>query len=1001
MKHFFSIVALAAVLNGSASYAQAIRSNAGFNAHSIPRNDDGSGPLTPLGFPINFFGITRSSAFVNNNGNLTFDSALATYTPFGLQQTAREIIAPFFADVDTRPPGSKLVTYGQDTVNGHKAFGANYISVGYFAVHDDKLNSFQVVLIDRSDTGSGNFDIEFNYGHILWETGDASGGVNGFGNVSATVGWSNGTTDPGTSYQAPGSLVPGSFLDGGPYALMTQSANTKVSNNSSPVPGRQLYHARDGIISPGLSITSASPPNATVGAPYSATLLAAGTKGPFRWTLQPDVIFAPGLAFTPDGVLSGTPATAGTYSYTLSVTATTEDGDLTVSARGSITVDPAVISVTTACPAPDATVGRPYSLTLSATGSSSGYVWGVDDPYSLPPGISLSKDGLLAGDPLAPGTYLFNLRARSAASDNSQPGQLSCHLTVIPASVRLTSGCAMPNGTIGVPYAQSLSADGGIGPYQFRLLGQLPMGLALTPDGSLTGTPMAAVSSTFRISATDSHGKATAQDCSITVNAPAFNLSAACPLPTAVTGSPYSANLPSAYTWSLSGTLPAGLSLSPEGAISGVPMKAGPKQFLLLASDANGNQAGQVCSLAVVPGALAVSGCPLPDASAGTSYFSLLNARGGSAPYYITTMGALPAGMQVSVDGQVSGTPTTAGLYQFNVTTQDGTGLTSTQACTLNVMPPALHLTTSCPLPPAQLGTAYSTQIAAAGGTAPYHFDFYGFLPDGLQPSGEGVLSGMPQSMGGLSFLVRVSDAQNRSLTTPCSVNVVLPPAPQIQIGALPSTAQPAAGNVAIPIQLARAYSQPIQGQVLLSIQPDTQTSQGAASQPDPKLRFANGQTTANFTLPAGSTRLNLPLVSTGTVASTITVSLANLRSAGANLSLYPTPQVFSIPASVPAITSACYSLTPTGITLQLNGYSTTRELVSAQVNIGSLTFQTDLSAYAAAYFSDPISIGTGGAFALTVPINVTLDSKAPGPVSINVANLVGPGPNQTVSACQ
>ena len=998
MKHFFyPIVVLAAVLNGPATYGQAIRQNAGFAKQSIARNDDGSGPLTPLGFTINFFGITRSATFVNNNGNITFDTALATYTPFGLQQAQREIIAPFFADVDTRPAGSKLVTYGQDTINGHKAFGANYLSVGYFAEHDDKLNSFQVVLIDRSDTGTGNFDLEFNYGHILWETGDASGGVDGFGNVSATVGWSNGTTDPGTSYQAPGSMIPGSFLDNGPDALILQGANTPSSNSSAPVAGRLLYHARDGVISPGLSITTSSPPNATVGAAYSATLLATGEKGPFRWTIQPDVVFPPGLAFNQDGVLSGTPTTLGTYSYTVSVTAATEDGDLTIYSRGSITVDPAVISVTTACPAPDATVGQPYSFTLSATGSSAGYLWGVDDLYSLPPGISLSKGGLLAGDPLVAGTYIFNLRAHSSGSDNSQPGQLLCHLTVNPSSVRLTSGCAMPNGTVGVPYSQWLSADGGIAPYRFQLFGPLPVGLALTPDGSISGTPTVVVSLPFRVSATDSEGKITAQDCSITVNPPAFSVSSVCPLPPAVTGSTYTANLPSAYIWSVSGTLPVGLSLSPDGTISGIPMRSGPKDFLLLASDTNGNQVGQVCSLAVMPGSLAVNGCPLPDANAGTPYFSALTAAGGSAPYIITTTGALPAGIQVSSNGQVSGTPTTAGLYPFNVTMQAAFGQTFTQACSLNVIPPSLHFTTACPLPQAQLGKAYSTTIAATGGTAPYQFEFAGFLPDGLQASGDGVLSGTPQSIEGLSFLVRVSDAQNRSLTAPCSVNVVLPPPPQIQIGALPASAPPAASNVAIPIQLAQAYSQPIQGQVQLSI---------TAQQPDPKLRFANGQTTASFTLPAGSTRLTVPLVSTGTVASTITVSLSNLRSAGTNLSLFPTPQVFSIPASAPVVTSACYTHTATGITLQLNGYSTTRELANADVTIGNLSVQTDLSGIAAAYYADPVSIAAGGAFALTIPYDLTLDSSASsgtvrGTVSVNVFNTVGPAGNQTVSACQ
>jgi len=1000
-RFFFPIVAGAAILGCSAAYGQAIRQNAGFQSQILARNDDLSTGLIPLGFTINFFGKTRTATYVNNNGNITFDSSLATYTPFGLQATAREIIAPFFADVDTRNPASNVVTYGQDTVNGHKAFGANYINVGYYNSHADKLDSFQVVLVDRSDTGAGNFDLEFNYGHILWETGDASGGVNGYGGVSASVGWSNGSTDPGTSYQYPGSLIPGAFLDNGPQALIRQSANTKISNTSTPVTGRLMFRARDGVISPGLTIISTIPPNATVGTAYSTTLLATGEKGPFRWTLQPDITSPPGLTLTQDGVLSGMPTTPGTFSFTLSVTATTEDGDLTVYARGSLTIVPAVISIATTCPLEDATVGRSYSVTLRAAGSSAGYAWSVDDLYSLPPGISLSTGGLLAGNPLVPGTYIFNLRARSSSSDNSRAGQLLCHLTVDPASVRLTSGCVMPNGTVGVPYSQWLSAGGGFGPYQFQLLGQLPRGLALTPDGYLSGTPAAPASFPFGVSVTDSRGKTTSQNCSIAVSAPAFNVSSACPLPAATTGAAYSATLPAAYTWSLAGTLPAGLALSPDGTISGTPMNAGPARFLLLATDTKGNQAGQICSVVVTRGPLAVNGCPLPDANAGEPYFGALTPLGGSAPYLLTTTGALPAGIQFSLDGQVSGTPTAAGLYPFSVTMQEGSGQTFTQTCSLNVNPTSLHFSTPCPLPQAQLGQSYSAQIQAAGGTAPYLFNFYGYLPDGLEPSGDGTLSGTPQSLGGLSFLVRVTDAKNRATTTGCSVDVVLPPAPQMQIGNLPSTVAPAASNIVIPIQLAQAYSEPIQGQVVLHIQANTHSSEGAANQPDPTLRFANGQTIADFTIPAGSTGVTKQLISTGTVASTVTVSIANLRSAGANLSLYPTSKIFSIPASAPVVTSACYSRTPTGIALQINGYSTTRELAHADVTIGTQDSQIDLSGIAAGYFSDPQTIRAGGAFALTVPYDLSLGQGALPAVSVNVFNTVGAAGNQTMQACQ
>ena len=304
----------------------AIRPNPGFRTSVVARNDDGSSAAQTLGFTINFFGKMRRSVWVNNNGNLTFDSPLATYTPFGLQKTEREIIAPYFADVDTRGAKSQLVTFGPDVVNGHAAFGANYIDVGYYKEHDDLLSSFQVIVIDRSDTGDGNFDIEFNYERITWETGHASGGTGGFGGVPAVVGWSNGTTDDGTSFELAGSMLSNTFTDNGTRALIRQKLNTAVI-------GRLLFRARDGVISPGLTISTGSAlPPGTLGAPYSATLAATGEHGPFRWSWVPDVVAPPGLSLNPDGTITGTPTTAGTYTFTTGVTANTEDGEQTVCA---------------------------------------------------------------------------------------------------------------------------------------------------------------------------------------------------------------------------------------------------------------------------------------------------------------------------------------------------------------------------------------------------------------------------------------------------------------------------------------------------------------------------------------------------------------------------------------------------------------------------------------------------------------------------------------------
>jgi len=229
------------------AHAGAVRNLPGFSANVYGPNDDGTYPCTgpddgipanctpstmPIGFTLQFYGTQFSVLYLNNNGNITFDQPLGDYTPFGLNGVSAQIIAPFFADVDTRV--GNVVTFGNDTVNGFPAFGVNWINVGCFSQETDKLNSFQLVLISRPDRNPGDFDIEFNYDQVQWETGDASGGVDGLGGSSAVAGFSNGSGLPGTYFQLQGSAQPGEFLDRNPGGLIHGSLNTNV-------PGRYLF----------------------------------------------------------------------------------------------------------------------------------------------------------------------------------------------------------------------------------------------------------------------------------------------------------------------------------------------------------------------------------------------------------------------------------------------------------------------------------------------------------------------------------------------------------------------------------------------------------------------------------------------------------------------------------------------------------------------------------------------------------------------------------------
>ncbi|MDX1979889.1 MAG: nidogen-like domain-containing protein, partial [Bryobacteraceae bacterium] len=236
----------------------AVRQLSDFQANVLGANDDSfTGPHN-LGFTANLFGVSTTQVFVNNNGNITIGAGLADFTPNPIGGLNQLIVAPFWADVDTRL--GNVVTFGTSTIGGNSAFGVWWNDVGYYAGHTDRLNDFQLVLISRTDTcpvgvpNCGNFDIEFNYDQIQWETGDFSGGTGGLGGTPARAGYSN---SAGASFELPGSGISGAFLDGGSNALISGSFNSTVA-------GRYLFEVRNGSVgTPGATPQTPILPNGT------------------------------------------------------------------------------------------------------------------------------------------------------------------------------------------------------------------------------------------------------------------------------------------------------------------------------------------------------------------------------------------------------------------------------------------------------------------------------------------------------------------------------------------------------------------------------------------------------------------------------------------------------------------------------------------------------------------------------------------------------------------
>jgi len=160
----------------------------GFGENVLPAGDDNYLSVNVASvFPnaLNFFGNAFSTLFVNNNGSISFGAGVDAYVATAISSGATKIIAPFWADVDTRNQGGATtvtaggaslgtnnVYYDLDAVN--RVFTVTWDDVGRYNQVNNPANAFQLQLIDR---GSGDFDIIFRYEAINWLTGDASGGA--------------------------------------------------------------------------------------------------------------------------------------------------------------------------------------------------------------------------------------------------------------------------------------------------------------------------------------------------------------------------------------------------------------------------------------------------------------------------------------------------------------------------------------------------------------------------------------------------------------------------------------------------------------------------------------------------------------------------------------------------------------------------------------------------------------------------------------------------------
>src|SRR5690606_5223413 len=107
---------------------------------------------------------------------------------------------------------------------------------------------------------------------------------------------------------------------------------------------------------------------------------------------------------------------------------------------------------------------------------------------------------------------------------------------------------------------------------------------------------------------------------------------------------------------------------------------------------------------------------PLPGGFATLSYSETISATGGTPPYTFTvTAGTLPTGFDLAPTGELTGTTTDTGIFNFTITATDTDGFTGDLGYTLTIEPPpTITLSPASPLPDGTAGVAYPTQTITA-----------------------------------------------------------------------------------------------------------------------------------------------------------------------------------------------------------------------------------------------------------------------------------------------
>jgi len=220
-----------------------------------------------------------------------------------------------------------------------------------------------------------------------------------------------------------------------------------------------------------------------------------------------------------------------------------------------------------------------------------------------------------------------------------------------------------------------------------------------------------------------------------------------------------------------------------------------------------------------------------------------------------------------------------------------------------------------------------------------------------------------------------------------------------------PSTTSPTQ-NAVVSVTLNPAVTTQLTGTLEISFEADSGDANTPSGYQDPNMVFVSTSTTTMpFTIPNGATTATLGNLQQGTVAGTITVTMTSLLAGTADVLPQPAPTfTIQVPLLAPVIEAGSVkieNLTSTGFDVELNAFSTSRDLqettfvftgASGSTLNGQTSFQVSYSSAAASYFAGSTGLMNGGNFGLTVHFNYSGDTSVigGGSVAVTLSNAVG-----------